>query len=129
MGPGPSHPFSSIRTMDQDRPNRLPLIAKLFYGVGGIAVTVTMIIFGLFILFFYNSVMGLGATWVGIASAIGLVWDALVDPYIGYRSDMCRSRMGRRHPFMLAGSVTMGISLWLLLSPPPIRDGTGDGTR
>jgi len=77
-----------------------------------------MILFGLFVLFFYNSVMELPGTLVGIGSALGLVWDAMVDPYIGHRSDRLSHWMGRRHLFMLIGSLTMGISFWLLLSPP-----------
>lgn len=97
---------------------QVSLKTKLFYGVGEISITVSMVIFGLFILFFYNSVMKLPATWVGFASAVGLLWDAGADPYIGHLSDSFRGRLGRRHPFMLAGSLSMGICLWLLLSPP-----------
>src|ERR1700724_2888305 len=82
---------------------RLPISAKLLYGVGEIPITVTMVLFGLFALFFYNSVMGLPAPLVGIGIACGLVLDAVLDPYIGYRSDRAVHRMGRRHSFMLVG--------------------------
>jgi GPH family glycoside/pentoside/hexuronide:cation symporter len=97
---------------------RLSLAAKLLYGVGEIAITTKMALFGLFILFFYSSVLGLPALWVGIASALGLLWDAAIDPYIGYRSDSSRSRLGRRHPFMLAGALTLGASFWMIWAPP-----------
>ena len=95
---------------------RLP--AKVSYGIGEIPITVTMVMFGLFVMFFYNSVMRLPGTLVGLASAVGLLWDAAVDPYIGYRSDRSRSRFGRRHGYMLAGAVGMGLFFWMLLSPP-----------
>lgn len=94
------------------------LLARVSYGIGEIAITSSMILFGLFALFFYNSVMELPGTLVGIGSALGLLWDAVLDPYIGHRSDHLSHRMGRRHPFMLVGSLTMGLSFWLLLSPP-----------
>src|ERR1700682_255092 len=87
---------------------RLPISTKLLYGVGEIPITVTMVLFGLFALFFYNSVMGLPAPLVGIGIACGLVLDAVVDPYIGYRSDRAVHRMGRRHSFMLVGALGMG---------------------
>jgi glycoside/pentoside/hexuronide:cation symporter, GPH family len=98
---------------------RVPLPTKILYGVGEIAISTKMTLFGLFVLFFYNSVLGLPAIWVGLASAIGLIWDAILDPYIGYRSDVSESRYGRRHPFMLAGAATMGLSFWLIWAPPP----------
>jgi len=89
------------------------------YGVGEIGVTVSMTLFGLFILFFYTTVMGLPATLAGIGASAGLLWDAVVDPWIGHRSDRHRGRLGRRHGFMLAGASLMGLSFWLLLAPPP----------
>jgi Na+/melibiose symporter-like transporter len=91
---------------------------KVLYGIGGIANAIKSVIFGLFTLFFYTTVMGLPATLVGIASAIGVFWDAVIDPYIGYLSDNARFRFGRRHTFMLVGTLTMGASFWVLFSPP-----------
>jgi GPH family glycoside/pentoside/hexuronide:cation symporter len=91
---------------------------KLFYGIGEIANSIKSTVFGLFILFFYTTVMGLPGTWVGIAAVVVLMWDASIDPYIGYLSDKARSRFGKRHTFMLIGSLTMGISFWLVFSPP-----------
>jgi GPH family glycoside/pentoside/hexuronide:cation symporter len=91
---------------------------KILYGIGEIAITMKMALFGLFTLFFYNSVMGLPALWVGFATALGLVVDAGTDPYIGYRSDASASRYGRRHAFMLFGALTMGVSFWMIWIPP-----------
>ena len=88
------------------------------YGIGEMAITTGMVVFGLFVLFFYTSVMGVPGLAVGVASAAGLVWDALLDPYIGHRSDLARGRFARRHAFMLVGSLTMGLSFWMLLAPP-----------
>ena len=98
--------------------NRVDLQTKLLYGIGEIAITAKMALFGLFVLFFYNTVLGLPALWVGIASASGLLLDAAVDPYIGYRSDVSESRYGRRHVFMALGTMTMGTSFWMIWAPP-----------
>jgi glycoside/pentoside/hexuronide:cation symporter, GPH family len=96
----------------------VPWPAKLYYGVGEIPITVTMVMFGLFAMFFYNSVMGLPASLVGIGIAAGLLVDAVVDPYIGYRSDRSQGRLGRRHSFMLPGALAMGPCFMFLFSPP-----------
>lgn len=97
---------------------RLDYRIKLLYGAGGIANAVKTILFGLFTLYFYTTVMGLPASLVGIALSIGLVWDAVIDPYIGYLSDKASFAFGRRHSFMLLGALTMGISFWAFFSPP-----------
>src|SRR5579859_339262 len=95
---------------------RLPL--KVLYGVGEMPVTISMVIFGLFTLFFYNTVMGLPASLVGFAIAGGLVLDAFLDPYIGYRSDCGYYWLGRRHSFMLPAAIALGPCFFLLFSPP-----------
>jgi GPH family glycoside/pentoside/hexuronide:cation symporter len=97
---------------------RVPGLTKVLYGLGEIAITTHIVLFGLFVLFFYNSVLGLPALWVGIASAAGLIWDAVLDPYIGYRSDVSPSRFGRRQPYMLAGTLSMGLCFFLIWGPP-----------
>ena len=102
----------------ESKPNRVGVVTKILYGIGEIAITMKMVLFGLFILFFYNTVMGLPALWVGVASAAGLVVDAVSDPYVGYLSDASRSRYGRRHSFMLVGALTMGVSFWMIWAPP-----------
>lgn len=100
-------------------PVRVSLALKVLYGLGDISNAVKLVVFGLFTLFFYTTVMGLSGTLVGIASGIGLIWDAVIDPYIGFLSDRARDvGLGRRHNFMLVGSLTMGVSLYLLFSPP-----------
>ena len=98
--------------------DRLDLAAKVLYGVGEIANSSKTVLFGLFLLFFYTTVMGLPGTLVGVATAVGLVWDALIDPYIGHASDRVRSPVGRRHGFMFAGALAIGPTFWALFSPP-----------
>jgi GPH family glycoside/pentoside/hexuronide:cation symporter len=112
-----SSPVLSLATAAAE-PRSVPWAAKLFYGVGEIPITVTMVMFGLFAMFFYNSVMGLPGVLVGIGIAAGLVVDAVVDPYIGYSSDRNRGRLGRRHSFMLPGALAMGPCFAFLFSPP-----------
>lgn len=91
---------------------------KLLYCIGDVSNAIKTVVFTLFTLYFYTTVMGVSATLVGVVAGIGLVWDGAIDPYIGYWSDRVQTRWGRRHPFMLIGAVTMGASLWLFLAPP-----------
>src|SRR5580704_13972800 len=103
----------------------LPLSAKLLYGVGEMPITVLMVISGLFMLFFYNSVMGLPSGLVGVGLSFSLVVDALLDPFIGHVSDRTSHRFGRRHIFMLPGALVIGPSFFFLFSPPRSLGHTG----
>ena len=103
-----------------------PWTRILLYGIGEIPITASMVLFGLFLLFFYNSVMVLPAPLVGLASAAGLVLDAAIDPFIGYQSDRSRHRLGRRRSYMLLGACTMGLCFILIFFPPHFLS-TGHG--
>jgi len=109
--------LSSPPTVDAE-PRPLAMSAKLLYGVGEIPITVLMYLSGVFILFFYNSVMGLPASWVGVGLFVTLALDAITDPLIGHLSDRTRSHLGRRHIYILPGALGMGPCLFLLFSPP-----------
>jgi len=116
--------LSPLPTLDAE-PRPLAISAKLLYGVGEIPITVLMVLSGLFILFFYNSVLGLPAVLVGVGLAVTLALDAVTDPLIGHLSDRSRNRLGRRHAFMLPGALGMGPCFYLLFSPPRALGHTG----
>src|ERR1700755_3551653 len=82
---------------------------KVVYGLGSIAFGIKDGGFQVFLLFFYNQVLGLPATLVGLAAAIAIVADAVIDPIIGQASDNWRSRIGRRHPFMYAAAIPVAV--------------------
>ncbi len=100
------------------RPSRLSLPVKLAYGFGSLAYGVKDNGFSTLLLLFYNQVVGLPAQWVGLAIFIALVLDAFIDPTIGYLSDRLQTRWGRRHPFMYASAIPVGLLYLLLWSPP-----------
>lgn len=97
---------------------RLSLTTKTLYGLGEVSNSIKSFTFGLLLLFFYTSVLGLPGTLVGIATSISLIWDAVIDPVIGHWSDKAHFRFGRRHTFMVVGAVSMGIFFLLIFNPP-----------
>jgi len=97
---------------------RLPLMLKLAYGLGSVPFGVKDAGLKFFLLLYYNQVLGLSASWVGAASAIALVVDAVLDPIIGQWSDNLHSRWGRRHPFMYLSALPIALCYGLLWDPP-----------
>jgi glycoside/pentoside/hexuronide:cation symporter, GPH family len=99
---------------------------KLSYGIGLAAEGIKNSAFNLFLLFFYQQLVGLDPALTGLALFVSLCVDAVLDPIIGHGSDGLRSRLGRRHPFMYASIVPMALAYVLVFSPP---DGMGQGGK
>lgn len=97
---------------------RLPLRLKLFHGLGSVAYGVKDNGFSTFLLIFYSQVIGLDAKLVSLALMCALLVDAFADPVIGHLSDRTYSRWGRRHPWLYAAPIPLGLA-WLLLWSPP----------
>ena len=91
---------------------------KFAYGIGQVAEGLKNSALATFVLFYYNQVLGLPGTLAGLAVAIALVFDAVSDPLAGSISDNWRGKFGRRHPFMYASAIPLGICFYLLFAPP-----------
>lgn len=101
----------------------VPLSVKLGYGFGSVAYGIKDNGFAVFLLFYYNQVVGLDASVVGAALLIALCADALYDPIVGQLSDSTRTRIGKRHPWLYAAALPITISWLLLWHPPQMSDG------
>lgn len=92
--------------------------SRFSFGIGSIAYGVKDNGFATFLLLYYNQVVGLPASQVGLAIMAALVVEAFVDPLVGYLSDHTRGHWGRRHPWMYASAIPVAIG-WILLWNPP----------
>lgn len=101
----------------------LSRVVKLSYGVGQLGDAIVHFSFETLVFFYYSQVLGVSGTLAGGAVFIALVFDALSDPLIGSLSDSTRGRLGRRHPFMLAGPLPLAVCFYLLFVPPAERRG------
>ena len=99
-------------------PERILFRTKLFYGVGSIAEGTKVTAFNVFLLFYYNQVLGVSGTLSGIAIFIALCVDAVTDPLVGSLSDNFHSRWGRRHLFMYSAALPMALCFFVLFNPP-----------
>ena len=89
------------------------------FGAGSVAIGTKNIIFGSWLMLYYNQVLGLKPYLAGVALALALVVDAISDPLVGAWSDRIRTRLGRRHPFMYASLLPFGASIYMILQPVP----------
>ncbi|MEM8643026.1 MAG: MFS transporter [Cyanobacteria bacterium P01_G01_bin.54] len=93
----------------------LTLKTQLSYGIGEISSEITGSVQVFYWLFFLTEVARLSPAQAGSVLLIARVWDAVLDPLVGWLSDHTESRWGRRYPWMVVGSVPFGVSFALLL--------------
>jgi Na+/melibiose symporter-like transporter len=103
--------------------HRLSVPTMLAYGVGQLGESLRTVGYTTFLLFYYNQVVGLSGTLTSLALGISLIVDAISDPLVGVWSDRTTSRLGRRHPFMIAGMLPLGFLFFATFNPPSLSDG------
>ena len=65
----------------------------------------------LYLLYFYTDVVGISPSLAGLIYGIGMFWDAITDPFMGYVAERTRTRWGVYRPYLL-----FEIYLWHYLS-------------
>ena len=84
----------------------------------GDALAYTMI--GSFLMFFLTAIAGIKPFTAGTILAAGAVWNAFINPIVGFLSDKIRSRFGRRRPMILFFSVPLALSMFLAFTDLPL---------
>jgi GPH family glycoside/pentoside/hexuronide:cation symporter len=91
---------------------------RLWFGLGQAAEGIKNYAFANFLLFYYTQVLGLSGKYAGAAIFIALIFDAVSDPLTGVLSDRLKSRWGRRHPFIYAAALPLGVAFYFTFAPP-----------
>ncbi|KAK7277338.1 hypothetical protein RIF29_18489 [Crotalaria pallida] len=74
----------------------------------------------------YVQLLGVPHTWSSVIWLCGPISGLLVQPIAGYYSDRCKSRFGRRRPFILAGAIAVAIAVFLIGYAADIGHSLGD---
>lgn len=104
--------------------DKLPLGTKAGFGVCDLGGNLFFTAMGFWTLNYLTDTVALSAAAAGIAVMVGKFWDAIIDPFIGYLSDHTKTKMGRRRPFILFGSLPLGLSVWYFFTNPHIANRT-----
>jgi glycoside/pentoside/hexuronide:cation symporter, GPH family len=100
----------------------LPLRAVLGYGAGNFAFSLLGLVVAVNLQFFYTDYVGLSAGLVSWALLFARLFDAFVDPVMGWLSDRTHTRLGRRRPFIVGAAIPLGIAFYLLFAPPELAN-------
>ena len=96
----------------------------ILYALPEYAVYLASIPVVLYLPFVYSRDMGLSLGDVGTILFVARLSDVITDPLIGYFSDKTQTRLGRRKPWIVVGSLILMCSAYMLFNPPA---GVGNG--
>lgn len=96
----------------------MPVKTKISYGLGGSIDMWGHWLYPNLAYPVFNIFLGLSPQLVGLALMLVRIVDAMSDPLFGWLSDNARTRMGRRRPFILVGTLFVGVGLPLLFFVP-----------
>ena len=103
---------------------KLTLRQKAAFGIGAVGKDMVYALSANFIMYYYQDVLGLSASFVGLILMIARVFDAFNDPFMGILVAKTRSRWGRFRPWLVSGTVLNAFVLYALFSAPDLK-GTG----
>lgn len=95
---------------------KLPLRSKVAYGTVEFCNTLGLVLFTSFGMYFLTDVALLSPGVAGVVTAVGTLINAITGPLIGVWSDNCKSKYGRRRPFIIASAIPFCITVWLLFT-------------
>lgn len=93
---------------------------KFGYGAAEMGMVAVELLVELYLLKFYNTLVGLPSIFTGLALGIAIFWDAISDPLMGEISDQTRHRRGRRRPFLVPGGIALAITFIVIFNPPDL---------
>jgi GPH family glycoside/pentoside/hexuronide:cation symporter len=96
----------------------LRLREKALYATGDVCEGSINVAIGNFFLFYLTAVCGLSGSLAGLALFLTLLVDSLLDPFVGYISDNTKTRLGRRHPYLLFSALPLALTFGLLFAIP-----------
>ncbi|GAA2849130.1 MFS transporter [Streptosporangium fragile] len=98
----------------------VPRGVRIGYGVGSICTATFSTVPGLLLLFYMTNVLAVPAWLAGVVAFLPKLWDVIINPWVGQRSDRTVSRLGARRPWMLLGALTLPVTFALTFAGPPL---------
>ena len=99
--------------------DRLPILTKMTYSLGTAVDMWGIWLYASVAFAVFNMYLGVPPWLVGLALTLIRVFDAIVDPVVGWVSDNLRTRHGRRRPFILIAGILSGLMLPILFWVSP----------
>lgn len=93
---------------------------KAAYGLGAGGKDMVYALSSSYVMYYYQDILGLQATFVGLILMIARVFDAINDPFMGVLVAKTNTKYGKFRPWILSGTVLNAFVLYALFSAPDL---------
>lgn len=94
---------------------------KAAFGVGAVGKDMVYALSSSYVMYYYQDVLGLSASFVGLVLMLARLFDALNDPFMGIVVAKTRTRWGRFRVWILSGTVLNALVLYALFAAPVMK--------
>ncbi len=94
---------------------------KAAFGIGAVGKDMVYALSASYAMYFYQDVLGLSATFVGLILMIARIFDAVNDPFMGVLVAKTHTRWGRFRPWLFSGTVLNAVVLYALFAAPDLE--------
>ena len=94
---------------------------KAAFGIGAVGKDMVYALSASYVMYYYQDVLGLSATFVGLILMIARIFDAVNDPFMGVLVAKTRTRWGRFRPWLFSGTVLNAVVLYALFAAPKVE--------
>ena len=98
---------------------------KFAYGIGAVGKDMVYMLSASYITIYFVDVMGISAAAIAVLLMAARVFDAFNDPIMGVLVAKTKTRWGKFRPWLLIGTVTNAVMLYLMFSIPPTMNASG----
>ncbi len=98
---------------------------KISYGLGAVGKDMVYMLSASYILYYYQDILGVSAIAMGVILMVARIFDAFNDPVMGVVVAKTRTRWGKFRPWLLIGTITNAVILYIMFSAPPAWNGGG----
>ena len=97
---------------------------KISFGIGAVGKDMVYALVSGFILYYYNTVLGISGTFTGIMMMAARAFDAFNDPFMGVVVEKTKTRFGKFRPWIFTGTLTNALILYGMFSIPKSLSGS-----
>ena len=90
------------------------------YGLGAIGKDMVYALSSSYVMYYYQDILGLSASFVGLVLLLARIFDAVNDPFMGVVVAKTHSKWGRFRPWILCGTVLNAFVLYALFAAPDL---------
>ena len=98
---------------------------KLSYSIGAVGKDMVYMLSASYVLYYFQDLLGVSAVAMGVILLVARIFDAFNDPIMGVVVARTRTRWGKFRPWLLIGTLTNAVVLFLMFSAPPAMDAKG----